>query len=443
MIQSLGSFTPILIASFFLTMNQGLMGSILSVRLAQMDASAQVAGLMTTAYFAGHMFGSQLGHRLLGRIGHIRGFVTVMAIAACSTLIIPVVPEPWAWIAIRFAIGTSLVLAFLVLESWLNMTATNTERGSVFGAYITIVYIGMTAGQAMLGFLDPQAFHAFSIAAVCLMLGLLPMTTTRLAQPVLPPETRVKLMDLYRMSPVGIAACVISGALTGAIFGLFPFFAAGLGLDTGRIALFMSVVIGGGLVLNWPLGRLSDRVDRRWIITAAALMITASSALLGLSDGQLSLLVPAGAILGGATSVLYSLGVAHTNDNAGGIDAVEVGAGLLLAFGVGAILGPPLASMMMDVLLPSALFGFTGVTGLALAGLAVARIAVRQPVLAADKIDFVARSSAAVSSVTTEAAATADAASAHDDTIETVHLAVAGLPITDVERSTSAIAQSA
>jgi len=269
LLQTLGPFTSILIASLFLTMNQGLMGTILSVRLAQVDASAQVADLMTTAYFLGPRVRLPAGTPPIGRTGHIRGFASVMTIAACSTLLIPVIREPIAWIAIRFATGTSLVLAFLVLESWLNMMAGNTERGSIFGVYITIVYIGMTGGQALLGLLDPQIFHAFSIAAMCLMLALFPMTLTRRAQPVLPPETRVRMMDLVRLSPVGFAACVVSGILTGATFGLFPFFAAGLGLDTARIALFMSAVVSGGLILNWPLGKLSDRMDRRWLIAGS------------------------------------------------------------------------------------------------------------------------------------------------------------------------------
>jgi predicted MFS family arabinose efflux permease len=301
----------------------------------------------------------------------------------------------------------------------------------------------MTSGQAVLAVLDPQTFHAFSIAAICLMLGLLPMTLTRRAQPKLPPESRVRMMDLVRLSPVGLGACVASGALTGATFGLFPFYAAGLGLDTGRIALFMSAVVAGGLVLNWPLGKLSDRMDRRWIIAAAGIGIAASSVLLALSGGHLIVLIAAGSLLGGATSILYSIGAAHTNDNASGVDSVAVGAGLLLAFGTGAIAGPPVASALMDVLVPNALFGFTGAIGLALAVLAITRIFVRDPVTADEKIDFINQSGAAASPIA------ADVVQAQSATEEQLAAAEGnappfpGLPEADVERSTSAIAQSA
>lgn len=395
MLQTLGPFKPVLLAALFLAINQGLVGSILSVRLAEMQASAQMAGLMTTAYFIGHVLGSRLGHRLLGRTGHIRAFAGMMAIGAISALLIPVIPEPLAWIAIRLAAGISLVLGFLVLESWLNMQTSNENRGSVFGVYITVVYVGMTAGQVMLGFVDAMSFQAFSITAMMLMLAILPMTMTSRAQPDLPADARLRLTDLVRLSPVGFAACAASGALTGAIFGLFPYYASGAGLDISGIAIFMSATVGGGLLLNWPLGKLSDRVDRRWVIALAGIAIAASSAVLALSGTGLAVLVSAGGLLGGATAVLYSLGVAHTNDFSGSIDPIAVGGGLLLAFGLGAIAGPVVASMMMDLLLAAALFLFTGMAGAGLAGLALFRMVVRQAAASVDKVDFVPLSSTA------------------------------------------------
>jgi MFS family permease len=397
MLHGLGSYRPVLLAALFLTVSQGLMNTILSVRLAQMQAPAQVAGLITTAYFLGQVVGSRLGHRLLGQSGHIRAFATVMAIGSICALLIPIIPEPLAWVAIRFIAGISLVLAFLVLESWLNMMAGNEVRGSVFGVYITIVYLGMTAGQALLGVLDITSFHAFSLAAMALMLAVLPMTLTQRAQPQLLPEARLRLVDLLRLSPVGMAGAMASGGLTGAIFGLFPFFATEQGLSAAGIATFMSAVIGGGLLLNWPLGRLSDSIDRRYVIALAAGAIALTSAVLGLGGGGLLTLVWAGGILGGATAALYSLAVAHTNDNAGGVDAIAVGAGLLLVFGLGAIAGPMLAAFAMDLVATSALFAFTGAVGGGLCLLSLWRIAIRQPVLDADKASFVALSGAAAS----------------------------------------------
>ncbi|HKK30489.1 MAG TPA: MFS transporter, partial [Alphaproteobacteria bacterium] len=278
------------------------MSTILSVRLAQLEASAQVTGLITTAYFLGQVAGSRLGHRLMARSGQIRGFSAMAAVASMSILLVPLVPDPLAWIVLRFIAGVALVLAFLVMESWLNMSADNTTRGSVFGAYMVVVYLGMTGGQGLLGVLDIASFEAFSIAGMLAMAAILPLALTQRAQPELPPPVRLRLIDLVRISPVGIAAAVASGALTGAMFGLFPFFAADAGLQGGQIATFMAAVVGGGLVLNWPLGRLSDVFDRRLIIGVAAIAIASASAVIALVDRSLTTLVLAGGVLGGATA---------------------------------------------------------------------------------------------------------------------------------------------
>jgi MFS family permease len=394
MLHALGLFKPVLLATLLLTLSHGLMSTILSVRLAQMDASAQIAGAITTAYFLGYALGSRFGYRLLGRAGHIRAFATVTAAASICILAIPMIPEPLAWVVIRFAMGVFLVLAFLVIESWLNAMAGNEMRGAVFGVYITIFNVGMVGGQALLGFMDVTGFQVFSIAAMVLLLAMVPMTLTRAAQPDLPPPSRLRLMDLVRISPVGIAAAVVSGELIGAIFGLFPFFAVSIGLSTAGVATFMSAVVGGGLVMNWPLGKLSDRIDRRLVIAGAALAIVGASVVLGLGQTDLVVLVAVGGLMGGATAALYSLGAAHTNDYVGGGDAVAVGAGLLLAFGLGAMTGPSVAGLLMDLLGTPALFGFTGTVALLLAGLALYRISARRATHSDDKMDFVTLSRA-------------------------------------------------
>ncbi len=395
MLAATASFRPILLAAMFMMMGHGLTSTALSVRLAQLDASAQIAGLVTTAYFLGMVVGTRFGHRLLLRTGHIRGFAATVAGAGLSILMLPIIPDPVAWIIFRFIGGVCIVLALLVLESWLNIAADNAVRGSVFGAYMVVVYVGMTVGQAVLGVLDVGSFEAFSIAAIAMMLAVQPLAFTRLSQPVLPPSARLRLIDLVRISPVGIAAAVGSGALTGAMFGLFPFYASSVGLSAGGIAVFMSAVIGGGLVLNGPLGWLSDRVDRRFVVVAAAAVIIGASIVLALGDQNIGTLVWAGGLIGGVTAALYSLGVAHTNDQVGGGDAIAVGAGLLLAFGVGAIVGPILASAAMDWTGAIALFAYTGLIGLCLLALTIYRLASKAAVSPEEKGDFVTLSGAA------------------------------------------------
>lgn len=389
MLQALGSFRPVLVAALLMMVGHGVMNTILPLRLAQLDASAQLAGLVTTAFFLGQVIGTRFGHRLLARSGHIRAFAAMTAAASICCLIVPIVEDPWFWMVLRFAMGIFIVLAILVLESWLNIASDNAVRGSVFGAYMVIVFVGQTAGQAMIGAFDTGTQQIFSLAAIMFSLAMLPMTLTQRPQPELPVPVRLRLVDLFRISPVGIASCVASGGLIGAMFGLFPFFAVASGLSSDDVALFMAAVIGGGLVLNWPLGRLSDRMDRRIVIAAASAVIAASSALIGAGFTQMAVLVLAGGLMGGSAAALYSLGAAHTNDYVGGVDAVAVGVGLLLAFGLGAIAGPLVASALMDFVAPRALFGYTGIIGLGLALLSIVRIFTKQAVGGTDKTEFV------------------------------------------------------
>jgi MFS family permease len=392
MLSALGPFRPILLAAMLMMVGQGLMGTVLPVRLAELGASAQIAGLVTAAYFLGQVIGTRLGNRLMARAGLIRGFAAVIAAACVCILLIPMVDTPWAWMILRLASGIFTVLALLVMESWLNMASDNATRGSVFSAYMVVAYVGLTLGQVLIGFVDASTFVPFSVASMMLMLAILPMTLTQRAQPELPPATRLRLVDLARISPVGIAACVASGALTGAMFGLFPFYASSQGYSSGGVATFMAAVIGGGLVLNWPLGRLSESVDRRLVIGFAAGLIVLTSITLVIGGSSLTTLVAARGLMGGAAAALYSLGVAHTNDYVGGIDAVAVAAGLLLAFGLGAITGPMVASGLMDLVEPVALFAYTGAVGAALGLLSLFRLVTHRAVGGDDKIDFVALS---------------------------------------------------
>ncbi len=389
MLQALGLFRPVLVAALLMMVGHGVMNTILPLRLAQLDASAQLAGLVTTAFFLGQVIGTRFGHRLLARGGHIRAFAAMTAAASICCLVVPIVEDPWFWMALRLAMGIFIVLAILVMESWLNIAADNTVRGSVFGAYMVVAFVGQTAGQAVIGAFDTNIFQVFSVAAIMFSLAILPMTLTQQVQPELPAPVRLRLVDLARISPVGIASCVASGGLIGAMFGLFPFFAIASGLASDDVALFMAAVVGGGLVLNWPLGRLSDRMDRRIVIAAASAVIAATSALIGAGATQMVVLVLAGGLMGGSAAALYSLGAAHTNDYVSGIDAVAVGAGLLLAFGLGAIAGPLVASALMDFVAPTALFGYTGAIGLALALLSIVRIFAKQAVGGSDKTGFV------------------------------------------------------
>lgn len=384
-------FTPVLAGVLFIQMGYGLIGSLLPIRLGLMEAGAEAAGIVAAGYFGGLLLGALIGQRVLRRVGHIRAFAAFAAVGSAIVLLLPILPDWVAWTGLRFVAGFGAAGLFLIVESWLNMTSTNASRGQALAFYNIVGYGALACGQLLLVTFDPAGFQLFSIAAMLIALAILPMTLTGRAQPVIPRPTRLRLRDLLAISPVGMIGAVVAGAVIGAIFGLLPFYGERTGLAVNAIAYLMATVVMGGLVFAVPLGRLSDRIDRRIVIAlACAGLVGISIAFLavgGIGTGAGLLLA---LCFGGAAFPLYSLSVAHMNDHLGVEDAVAAGGGLLLAYGLGAMGGPLVAAAVMRAIGPEALFVYTALGGLGLGVLAVVRVFQRPSVAAADKSGFVA-----------------------------------------------------
>jgi MFS family permease len=270
-------------------------------------------------------------------------------------------------------------------ESWLNERAVNENRGRIFSFYMIVIYVAQGGGQLLLLVPDASGFGLFAISAALLSLALVPVASTRrTVAPTPNPPSRLGLRDLWNVSPVGVAGALSSGLILGAFYGLMPYFAEEAGLDIGGTSRLMAAAIIGGLLFQWPLGRLSDRTDRRYVLLGVLLVtfvigMVAAAALLipGLAGHVPTMLLVLAPILGAAIFTIYPLGAAHTNDSVDSAHVVSASAGLILAYGTGAIAGPVVAALMMMAIGPAGLFVFFATAGLLVAAFTLWRIGQR------------------------------------------------------------------
>ena len=382
----------LLLGTATLVMGSGLLTVVVPVRASIEGFHAFWIGLIGGGYYLGFVFGCLATPYLVRRAGHIRVFAALAAVASSIALLHLLATLPWAWILFRVGTGFCLAGIYMVIESWLNEQASNETRGQVFSIYMVVNLSGLTLGQMLLAVPDPASFTPFVICAMAISLSLVPVALTRTAAPVpLPATGRLTFRELYRASPLGVAGCVMVGLANGAFWAHAPVFAQGRSGNTTDIALFMTAFVIGGALVQWPLGRLSDRYDRRIIIIGGSMVAVAVALLLFAFRGlgttpQMALAFCAGA----AMLPLYPLCVAHANDYIVGNRFIEASGGLLMAYGIGAVVGPVMASALISGLSATALFLFTAMVHLGLASLAWYRMRQRAPVPQAERTAFVA-----------------------------------------------------
>ena len=312
------------------------------------------------------------------------------SLASVATLLHGLYVHPIPWLILRFAAGLCIVGLYIAIESWLNEQTTNEERGHVFSAYMPTTLLGLGLGQLLLLTGDASRLELFALASVLLSLGLVPVAMTRVSEPPLVEAARLGLRKLYSISPLGVVGCVFSGLGAGSFWGLGPVFAAELGLDSGLVALFMALTILGGMLMMWPVGRLSDRMERRrvlaWVCVFASLGAASTALLIPLGDWGVLL---GGFAYGCFAFSIYSLAAAHTNDHLERSQVLEVTSSLQLLWGSGAIIGPILAGALMQWVGPKALMLWIATTAIVPAAFARYRMSVSDPLPMADQGDFV------------------------------------------------------
>lgn len=404
----LAAFLPIaalLTGVGIMTLGYGFLGTLLAVRMSVEGFATFTSGLVMAAYFLGLMVGSLTAQRAVAAVGHIRVFAAFASVFSAATLIHVFVIEPWTWAVLRVVEGYSMAALFLCVESWLNERATNETRGTVLSMYMITTYLFAGLAQFLLTMGAVEGFFLFALTSVLLSIALVPVALSRSPAPPLPELRVLGLRRLLAISPVGVAGCFVAGATNGAFYALGPRFGAATGLDNLGISILMGFAIFGGLLFQWPLGRLSDRVDRRRVIGGASLFLAAVGVALaaavsrgaGVAEGTeavfgargmtpwlLVLILP----FGGVLFALYPLSLAHANDHIDPKDFVAASGGLILFYSIGATAGPIAASAVMEGLGPSGLFAFIGAFAILLTLFAGWRLRVRAPVPEEEKAPF-------------------------------------------------------
>ncbi|MEG8219782.1 MFS transporter [Sphingomonas sp. HH69] len=357
MLSSILPVRSLLAAIFMLMAGSGFLSTLISLRLERGGSGTLMIGAVATAYFAGLTVGALRAAPVVQRVGHIRAFAAFVSLLSASTLAYALFQNVLFWASLRFIDGLCVAGVFICLESWLNERAEPNTRGSILAGYMIALYSGQALGQFLLNFGRTPSIP-FLIASILISLAVIPVVLTRIAAPLPGQNAPCTMRQLYASSPLGFVGAMTTGLMLGAFYGLAAVHVRRLGLDLSQTASFMSIVILGGVALQWPLGRLSDRFDRRRVIVTSFGATMAVCLALTMVDGIGLPLLTLGGLFGGLSFALYPLCVAHTNDRLDPAARVAASGALVLLYSIGAALGPTGAAAAMTLFGASGLFLF-------------------------------------------------------------------------------------
>ena len=354
---ALASSWAILLGFGILMLGDGLQGTLLAVRADLEGFSATLTGLLMSTFYAGFLLGSILTPRITMKVGHIRVFAAYAALSSAAILVHAVFVSVPVWLAMRLLSGFCFAGLYIVAESWLNDRASNETRGKLLSLYMVVTYVGVGAGQLLLNLADPLEFQLFILVSILISIAVVPLLLSAGSPPTFHDSVRISLLQLFRLTPLGLVSMFAVGMVTATFFALGPIYAQRIGLSIRDTSFFMTVAVVGTVVLQGPIGVLSDRFDRRSVLALVTLM-TSASAVICIPAEQLSLewLFAAVALFGGLAFPLYSVCIAYTNDHLEPQQMIAASGALVLVSGLGAITGPLLFAMIMDRFGDHALF---------------------------------------------------------------------------------------
>lgn len=378
------SFVPVIAllrGTAFLLAASGLHSLLLPLRGQAEGFSTASLGLLGTAWAGGFVLGCFFAPRVVRRAGHVRAFGTFASVGAIVALLTGLIIEPNAWIALRAVTGFTMSGAYMVIESWLNERATNENRGSIFGLYMLVTYGALMVGQMIVATGNVRSASLFMVTGILYCASLIPTAVSNAASPAPIKDVSLDIKALYAHSPVALIGCLLIGVANGAWGTLGAVYGARVSISTFDIALMMSLTGIAGALMQIPVGRISDRTDRRFVLAAAAGAAAIFGLLVFLVEPRTGLtVIIMTACYGAFAYTLYALAVAHANDHADPDEFVKVSSGLLLMYGFGTMVGPLVGSTLMTLLRPESLFLATALAHASLAAYAVLRIKARAPV---------------------------------------------------------------
>ena len=381
---------PLLLGMGVLMLGAGLQSTLLGLRATLEGFPTLVTGVIMSCYYVGYVLGTVVAPPLLRQVGHIRVFAALAAIASMAILVQGCFVNPYSWGAMRLVSGLCFAGIYVVAESWLNDRASRANRGRLFAVYMLVLYVGLGAAQFLLILSDPRTPFPFMLVSVLISLAMVPIVVSAQQLPQHAVPRKVRLLELYRNSPLGVVAVTVSGLISAIIFSMGPVYAQLSDLDTRGVATFMALSILAAVATQYPVGRLSDRTDRRTVIagicTLAALV---AGSIVAFPEMPHAVFLTLAALFSGFALTLYSLSVSHVNDKLEPAQMVASSSTLLLLNGSAAATGPLLAGSLMNAFGPRAYFAtLAGLTG-ALAVYDLWRKSRRRPVPPEQKGPFI------------------------------------------------------
>jgi MFS family permease len=382
MVALLRPMTALFLSAAIVLCGNGLETVLLPIRAAIQNFTRLEIGLIGSAYWLGITIGCILCPRIIARVGYIRAFTVFTAVATVSPLLEAIWQIPVLWWVLRGLVGVCFAGILTVLESWLNGTTANDMRGRVLSAYTMTNFGVIIIGQQLLNLASPAGFQLFTVSAILFSLASVPLALTLSSPPAAPREPAIRPAWLYRISPAAVIGSAGAGLANGAFWALGPVYATATGLSVSQAAGFMSCAVLGGALAQWPIGRWSDKADRRLALVGMTLAASVLGLLLFIGPGLWAFMELLFAFLFGAAALpVYSISLAHANDHASAAESVDVSSNLLLIFAISAIAGPVFGSFFAGVGAGAGgLFFYTALVHLIVAGLVYLRMRTREPV---------------------------------------------------------------
>jgi len=373
--------TSIIVSMGLVALGNGLLFAYIPLRLAAEGFAPWVAGTILTAMAGGGLFGCLVTGRLVQRIGHARTFASLAAGMVLSVLMIAVDTEPFLWILSRLAYGFAVSGLFIVSQSWLNDASENRWRGRVIAIFYMTYVVAIGSGSFLLRFISIETLTGPLVSVFFTTLAILPVSLTRLRTPSPPESVAVAIRTVWRISPVGLAGLLAVGGLTMLVQGFAPIYAAAENYSKDDVALLMFCMQFGMIAVQYPLGALSDRIDRRYVlILAAAIVILGATTATQLSGMPLIWLILVFALWSGATETIFAVANAHANDRAEPQYYVALASTLLVAWSISGFLLPGIATLLTQVLGTRSFMFVAIAVALFYAGFVIYRLRLREAV---------------------------------------------------------------
>lgn len=359
LVKTIGAFSSLFLATLLLLVGSGLFNTYLGLRLTAASTSEVWVGAIIAAYYLGLVFGARVGHKLIIRVGHIRAYAATAAIVTITVLIQALFDVLSLWIVLRFVAGIAMVTQFIVLESWLNEQTENHLRGRVFAFYMVFSSLGTVLGQLSVSLFPALDAGPLIFVALCSTACLIPVAVTRRVHPAIQLPVPIQYRYYASRVPMSMTVLFMAGMMSGAFYGLAPVYGLAQGMDAGQVAVFVAAAVATGLVFQWPVGWLADRMSRVGLIRFNSLMLAALTLpLWGWWPMPYWLLVVFSCLFGLILFTLYPVASAFANDNVDPERRVGLSAILYMVYGLGACVGPLFVGVLMRELQAGVFFVF-------------------------------------------------------------------------------------